>query len=53
MFMDSMKKQTYQCAQYKLKKKKLLQNVTKNIRVAINFAGMLLVASKKHRLYCY
>ena len=45
MLMDSMRKQTYQCAQYKLKS--LLK---RNIRVAINFAGMLLVVCLQHML---
>ena len=67
MFIDSMRKQTNQCAQYKAKivtkhdsrntqkkKKKTCSCEEKNLRrVAINFAVILLVACKQHNLCCY
>ena len=53
MLMDSMRKQTYQCAQHKLKncyktwQQKHSGNMflRRNIRLAINFDAMLLVAT--------
>ena len=60
MFMDSMRKQTYRCAQYKLQNcnktwqqkhsDKQCMLLWRNIGLPINFAGMLLVACIQHNV---